>query len=51
MNYTDQFVLTGKLDNVGNPIRANVGKSYRTGVEVSGLIKFSISLAGMQTYR
>ena len=40
MNYTDQLVLTGKLDNVGNPIRANVGKSYRTGVEVSGLIKF-----------
>lgn len=40
MNYTDQLVLTGKLDNVGNPIRANVGKSYRTGIEVSGLIKF-----------
>lgn len=40
MNYTDQLVLTGKLDNVGNPIRANVGKSYRTGVEVSGLIRF-----------
>ena len=38
MNYTDQLVLTGKLDNVGNPIRANVGKSYRTGVELSGLI-------------
>lgn len=40
MNYTDQLVLTGKLDNVGNPIRANVGKSYRTGVEVSGVIRF-----------
>lgn len=40
MNYTDQLVLTGKLDNVGNPIRANVGKSYRTGIEVSGLIRF-----------
>lgn len=41
MNYTNQLVLTGKLDNVGNPIRANVGKSYRTGVELSGTIKLS----------
>lgn len=39
MNYTDQLVLTGKLDNVGNPIRANVGKSYRTGVEISGAVQ------------
>jgi iron complex outermembrane receptor protein len=41
MNYRDQLVLTGELDNVGNPIRANVGKSYRTGIEVSGLIRFN----------
>ena len=41
MNYTDQLVLTGKLDNVGNPIRANVGKSYRTGVELSGAIRIT----------
>jgi len=39
MNYTDQLVLTGELDNVGNPIRANIGKSYRTGFELSGTIK------------
>lgn len=39
MNYTDQLVLTGELDNVGNPIRANVGNSYRTGVEISGMVK------------
>lgn len=45
MNYTNQLVLTGTLDNVGNPIRANVGKSYRTGVELSGLIKLSDQLA------
>lgn len=44
MNYTDQLVLTGKLDNVGNPIRANVGKSYRTGVEISGSIKIADQL-------
>ena len=36
MNYTDQLVLTGALDNVGNPIRSNVGKSYRTGIEFAG---------------
>lgn len=41
MNYRDQLVLTGELDNVGNPIRQNVGKSYRTGIEVSGSISFS----------
>lgn len=41
MNYTDQLVLTGALDNVGNPIRANVGKSYRTGVELTGSFRFN----------
>ncbi len=41
MNYTDQLVLTGELDNVGNPIRANVGKSYRTGVELTGSVRFN----------
>ena len=41
MNYTDQLVLTGKLDNVGNPIRANVGKSYRTGVELSSALRLT----------
>ena len=45
MNYTDQLVLTGKLDNVGNPIRANVGKSYRTGIELSGLIRLTEQLS------
>lgn len=45
MNYTNQLVLTGELDGVGNPIRANVGKSYRTGLEVSGIIRFSDRLS------
>lgn len=44
MNYRDQLVLTGELDNVGNPIRANVGKSYRTGVELSGSIRLNDQL-------
>ncbi len=34
MFYTDQLVLTGALDEVGNPIRTNVGKSYRAGIEL-----------------
>jgi iron complex outermembrane receptor protein len=41
MNYTDQLVLTGAISDVGAPIRANVGKSYRTGVEIAGTINFS----------
>jgi iron complex outermembrane recepter protein len=44
MNYTDQLVLTGNLDNVGNPIRSNVGKSYRTGIELSGGFKITSKL-------
>jgi iron complex outermembrane receptor protein len=40
MNYENQLVLTGAISDVGAPIRANVGKSYRTGVELSGTIKF-----------
>lgn len=41
MHYTDQLVLTGALDNVGNPIRANVGKSYRTGIELTGMLRLA----------
>ena len=33
MHYRDQLVYTGRIDNVGNPIRENVGKSYRAGWE------------------
>ena len=31
----------GKLNDVGSPIRANVGRSYRTGLELSGMVKLS----------
>ena len=41
MNYTDQLVLTGEINDVGSPIRANVGKSYRTGLEFSGMLNLS----------
>ena len=35
MNYRNQLVLSGQLDDVGNPIHNNVRSSYRTGVELS----------------
>ena len=34
MDYTDQLVLTGALNDVGAPLRANVGSSYRLGLEI-----------------
>lgn len=34
MWYKDQLVLTGALDDVGDPIRATSGESYRAGIEV-----------------
>ena len=33
MNYKNQLVLTGALDDVGTPVRENSGKSFRKGVE------------------
>ena len=38
MNYADQLVLTGAISDVGAPIRANVGKSFRTGIELAGSV-------------
>src|SRR5690606_20350670 len=35
MDYKDQLVLTGELNDVGSSIRTNVDKSYRTGIEAS----------------
>jgi iron complex outermembrane receptor protein len=33
MDYTDQLVLTGQISDTGRPIRRNVGRSYRAGIE------------------
>ncbi|TYQ00317.1 iron complex outermembrane receptor protein [Tenacibaculum adriaticum] len=41
MFYTDQLALTGEIDNVGSPIRANIGESYRLGLEVDAHIAIS----------
>ncbi|QNM84721.1 TonB-dependent receptor [Polaribacter pectinis] len=46
MDYKNQLVLTGALDDVGAPIRATSGSSYRLGLEIDADItlseKFSI---------
>lgn len=43
MSYKDQLVLTGQIDNVGNFIRENSGKSYRFGFEAEAVIKLNKS--------
>lgn len=45
MKYKDQLVLTGELNDVGAPLRANVGDSYRLGLEVDANIKLSRSFS------
>jgi iron complex outermembrane receptor protein len=38
MRYKNQLVLTGALDDVGNPVRENSGDSFRTGIEIDAAI-------------
>lgn len=45
MDYTNQLVLTGELNDVGSSIRTNVDKSYRTGIEVEGTFLISKKVA------
>ncbi len=40
MDYKDQLVLTGKINDVGAPIMTNVPDSYRTGIEFMGGVRF-----------
>ena len=39
MDYKDQLVMTGALNNVGAPIFTNSGKSYRYGLEIDAVVK------------
>lgn len=41
MNYVNQLVLNGQINNVGEFIRVNSGKSYRMGIEIGALAKLS----------
>ncbi len=41
MSYDNQLVLTGKVNDVGAYTRTNIPESYRMGVELQGVIKFT----------
>lgn len=40
MDYKDQLVLTGELNEIGEPIAANMPDSYRMGIELMAGMKF-----------
>lgn len=44
MNYYNQLIQTGKLNDVGNAIRTNVPFSYRTGIELEGAYKITTGI-------
>jgi iron complex outermembrane receptor protein len=44
MQYKNQLVLTGKLNDVGAPVRTNVDNSYRMGIEAEATWKISTRL-------
>ncbi|NNF36838.1 MAG: TonB-dependent receptor [Saprospiraceae bacterium] len=52
MRYTDQLILTGALNDVGSPLRSNVDKSHRMGIElnVGSQITKRLSLAANATF-
>jgi iron complex outermembrane receptor protein len=45
MNYKNQLVLTGEINDVGAPIMVNVDKSYRTGIELQTGLRIVNNLA------
>jgi iron complex outermembrane recepter protein len=45
MNYIDQLILTGEINNVGVPILTNVPQSYRQGIEIETGIRFLRNLS------
>ncbi len=51
MDYKDQLILTGEINDVGAPIMVNAEKSSRKGVELSANLKISrmVSLGGNAT--
>ena len=44
MDYKNQLVLTGKVNDVGAFIRSNVAKSFRNGVELDGNVRLNQKL-------
>jgi iron complex outermembrane receptor protein len=43
MNYRDQLILTGQINDVGAYIRENVASSYRMGIELDGAYQLNKS--------
>lgn len=41
MNYVNQLVLNGQINDIGEFIRVNSGESYRMGIEIGALAKLS----------
>lgn len=41
MNYSNQLVLTGEVNDVGAFVRTNAGNSYRMGIELQGMMRLS----------
>lgn len=41
MDYKDQLVLTGELNEIGEPVAANVPDSYRMGIELMAGVKLN----------
>ncbi|RTQ49342.1 TonB-dependent receptor [Hymenobacter gummosus] len=52
MNYRNQLVATGQLNDVGTALRTNAPRSYRTGVELNGALALAdkISLSANATF-
>ncbi len=44
MDYKNQLVVTGAVNDVGAPIRINVPKSFRMGIELSGIYQLTENL-------
>jgi iron complex outermembrane receptor protein len=44
MNYENQLILTGQLNDVGAAIRTNVKESYRVGLELEGGLRLTETL-------
>lgn len=44
MDYKNQLIKTGEINNVGNPIMQNIPESYRSGVEINSKARFGNSV-------
>ena len=49
MQYNEQLILTGALDDVGAPVRTNSGDSYRLGLEIEAVYTASDKLTVQPT--